>query len=81
MPRPLWALWTRSRWLIASLVTWVVSITLTGTLAPVAWGGAGWDSATMGGAGTAAVTGLVAWGALAHARAYLGAGAPVSRLP
>lgn len=51
-----------------ALAAWVLTITITGAISPVVWaGGALWAGA-LSGALTALVGGLVAWGALAHAR-------------
>lgn len=68
----LWALFTRGAWLRWALLAWAIALTATGTMAPVAWGGAGWNAAVLGGAATAAVAGLISWGAVAHSRAVAG---------
>jgi len=55
-------------------VSWALAITSTATIAPVVWGGAEWSAGALGGLATALVAGLVAWGAVRHARSA----APVS---
>ena len=69
----LWALSRQRAWLGTALVLWGLTLTITGTLAPVVWGGTGWGGGALGGVTTAAVAGLTVWGALAHAggRAHL----------
>ena len=62
------ALFTGRAWLRPVLIAWAVVLTLTGTVATVAWSGAPWTAGLMAGALTALVAGLVAWGALLHAR-------------
>jgi len=64
----LWAFLTRQPWLRAVLGLWTLTITATGTLAPIVWAGAGWATGALGGAATAAVATLVSWGAWAHCR-------------
>lgn len=64
----LWSLLARRSWLRSALLIWLVAISITGALAPVAWGGASWSAGALGGAATAAVAGLVVWAALAQAR-------------
>ncbi len=63
------ALSTRSAWLQVALAVWGVTLTITALLAPVVWGGQGWVPAAVGGGATAIVAAVVAWGALAHAKA------------
>ncbi len=62
------ALFTRRAWLRPVLIAWALVLTLTGTVATVAWAGAPWSAGLMTGVLTAVVAGLVTWGALAHAR-------------
>ncbi len=62
------ALFTGRAWLRSGLIAWSLALTMTGTVAPVAWGGAPWSAGLMAGVLTAVVAGVVTWGALAHAR-------------
>jgi len=66
------ALLSRGRWALIVLVVWAVALTATATLAPVVWGGTGWQSGALTGAITAVIALLVFWGALAHLRATPG---------
>ncbi len=71
----------RNRWAIATLLLWSVAITLAAALATMAWGGSGWRVAIQGGGLVAVVSGLIAWGGIAHVRraaphADAGAGRP-----
>ncbi len=63
------ALFLRRAWLRPALAVWLLSVTTTGTMAPVVWGGTGLASGLLAGVVTAVVATLVCWGALAHARA------------
>jgi hypothetical protein len=65
------AIVTRRAWLPWAIAAWVLTITLTGAMAPIVWGGAPWSSGVLGGGATALVTGLVAWAAIAHARSMV----------
>ena len=60
------ALFLRPAWLRPALAVWLLSVTTTGTMAPVVWGGTGLASGLLGGAVTAVVAACVCWGALAH---------------
>lgn len=62
------ALFTRRAWLRPAIMAWAVAVTITGTVATVAWAGSPWRDGFIAGALTALVAGLVAWGALAHAQ-------------
>lgn len=63
-----WALLRHRRWLGIALAVWGLAVTSTGILAPMVWGGGGWGAGVLGGAVTAIVASLIAWGALAHRR-------------
>ena len=52
---------TRQPWHTWALGIWAVSVTITATLAPPAWGNTGIGPALAGGAGTALVTGMILW--------------------
>lgn len=58
------ALFRRHAWLRPIVIAWAVVVTLTGTVATVAWGGGPWIGGILAGAITAVVAGLVAWGAM-----------------
>lgn len=68
----LMGLWKRSSWLGVALVTWIGAFSITGTLAPVAWGNAAWSAGALGGALTLAASLLVAWAVGALARRSAG---------
>lgn len=61
-------LFTGRPWLDRALFVWTLALTLTGGLAPVAWGASSWSTGLFAGAVTLAVALLVAWGARAHTR-------------
>lgn len=50
LPWAKWALWI-----------WAVSATITATMAPIVWGGAGWMAALLSGAAAIVVCLLIAW--------------------
>jgi hypothetical protein len=54
-------LWAQRRWTHLPLLMWAILITLTGGLAPVIWGGAGWAAGLRAGAASAAIAGVVVW--------------------
>ncbi len=56
----------RRRWALVPLTLWGLSVTATAALAPVVWGGSGWQAALGGGAGAAVVAALVLWGGHRH---------------
>jgi len=62
------ALVWRPLWARPALAAWAATLTLTGGLAAVVWGGAPWWIGVLGGAVTLLVAGLVAWGVMAHLR-------------
>lgn len=51
----------RARWIHAALALWAVTLTVTGAMAPVVWGGAGWAGGAGAGLITALGATLVAW--------------------
>jgi hypothetical protein len=58
----------RPRWVTPLLAAWGLALTVTGTLAPVVWGEAGWGAGAAGGVATALVAALVIAGWRAHLR-------------
>ncbi len=46
---------------LGATTSWAVALVATGTLAPVAFGGASWWAGAAGGAATAAIAALVVW--------------------
>lgn len=62
------ALVWRPLWARPALFAWGATLTLTGGLSPVVWGGAPWWIGVLGGVVTLLVAGLVAWGMMAHLR-------------
>jgi hypothetical protein len=61
-------LFARPSWTVWALVVWSVALTVTGTMAPVVWGGADWRVGVLAGVVTLSIAALVAWGAVAHLR-------------
>jgi hypothetical protein len=49
-----------------ALLLWGISVTATGTLAVVVWGGATWGTAVLAGASSLVIVLLILWGAWAH---------------
>ena len=54
-------LWAQRRWVRLPLLMWALLITLSGGLAPVIWGGAGWGTGLGAAAGSAAIAGVIVW--------------------
>jgi len=55
------ALLAKRPWYLWALGTWAISITITATVAPPAWGDAGFGPALAAGGATAAIAGLTTW--------------------
>jgi len=62
------AMAARRAWLPWAVASWALTLTATATIAPIVWGGADWSFGALGGLATASLAGLVAWGAVRHAR-------------
>jgi hypothetical protein len=54
-------LWAQRGWARLPLLMWAILITVTGGLAPVIWGGAGWEAGLGAGARSAAIAGVIVW--------------------
>jgi hypothetical protein len=54
-------IFARRPWQTRAMVTWAVTVTVTATVAPPAWGGTGIGPALAGGAATGFVTGMIVW--------------------
>ena len=59
------ALFRRQKWLKWALIDMTTMATITGFLAPIAWGGTGVKEGLLAAASVLVVGGLVTWGALA----------------
>lgn len=55
------ALLTKRRWARALLIAWAALVTITASVAAIAWGGASAAAAAAGGISVAAVCGLAVW--------------------
>jgi hypothetical protein len=64
----LWALLARARWAPFAFAGFTVAVTITGTLAPVVWGGSSWTSGLIGGLSALIIALLATWGGLVHLR-------------
>src|SRR4051812_21396159 len=51
----------RPAWVTALLIAWGAALTMTGTLATVVWGGAGWPIGAVAGVSILAVVALIVW--------------------